>query len=123
LQFYPVGRATRRRKNMPSASDYKQAMQILRSFQGYTKIFFKHSLRMLEGNTSCPAVREAIGILPDGQVAACAWGLNKKSQPTPDFFLGKLPEQKLSDIIKQAKERPEFQEEVNYCRVLACLRK
>ena len=41
----------------------------------------------------------------------------------PNFFLGKLPEQKLSDIIKEAKEKPEFQEEVNYCRVLASLRK
>ena len=121
LRFYPVGRGRIRQKTIPSSSDYKETMQFLRSFRGSTKIFFQHSLRMLEAKIICPAVREAIGILPDGQVTACAWGIDRKAQPLPEFYLGKLPEQRLSEIIQEAKTKPEFQEEASYCRILASL--
>ena len=121
LRFYPIGRGGIRQKSIPSASDYKETMQFLRSFRGSTKIFFQHSLKMLEEKIVCPAVREAIGILPDGQVTACAWGIDRKTQPFPEFFLGKLPEQRLSEIIQTAKAKPKFQPEVNYCRVIASL--
>jgi len=119
LRFYSVGRAGRTATQIPEQEEYFKAMDMLRAFNGYTKVFFQHSLRMLEGNGACPAVNKALGILPDGRVMVCAWAVNSQSQPIdPSFVLGKMPEQKLSDIIRSARERVEFQTPARACRVI-----
>jgi MoaA/NifB/PqqE/SkfB family radical SAM enzyme len=87
LRFYPVGRAAKLRKLTPSNSEYIQTMEFLRSLRGFTKIFFQHSLRILEGSLKCPAVIDSIGILPDGQVTACAWAIDEECYPFKGFRL------------------------------------
>ena len=49
LRFYPVGRATKLAELTPSNQEYLKAMRFLRGLHGFTKIFFQHSLRILEG--------------------------------------------------------------------------
>lgn len=121
LRFYPVGRAKQFLHLVPSRNDYLKAMDLLRTFQGSTKIFFQHSLKMLEGCGICPAVHKAIGILPDGSVTACAWALNAQAQPISFFRIGKMPEQKIVDILKLAQKRTEYQHNVHESRIITWL--
>ncbi|KKQ54772.1 MAG: Radical SAM domain protein [Parcubacteria group bacterium GW2011_GWA2_38_13] len=124
LRFYAVGKAKHLSRLVPSREDYLNTMALLRSFRGPTKIFFQHSLRMLEGNGVCPAVHKSLGILPDGSVSACAWAINTQVQPISEhFMLGKVPEHKIRDIITAAKKRIEFQIEAHESRIITWLDK
>ena len=124
LRFYPVGRAKRFSRLVSSKEDYLKTMALLRTFRGPTKIFFQHSLRMLEGDGVCPAVHKAFGILPDGNVSACAWAINVQAQPIDDCFrLGKMPEQKIGDILKAAQKRAEYRHDAHESRIITWLGK
>lgn len=118
LRFYPVGRASRYAHLIPSREDYLKTMTFLRTFKGRTKIFLQHSLRMLEGDGVCPAaVHESLGILPDGSVSA--WAIDLRAQPISDNFrLGKMPEQKIDDIVQAAKRRPEYRRDAHESRII-----
>ncbi len=124
LRFYPVGRGKTFLKDMPTNDDYREVMDFVDNFQGFTKVIFQHSLRLLRGEGKCPAVWKSIGILPNGKVTACAWAINEQMNPINGlFYLGKLPEENLEEIIRRAREKPEFKKEAKYCRTLNFLKK
>lgn len=119
LRFYPVGRASKIAKLTPSNIEYLNAMKFLRGLHGFTQIFFQHSLRMLENLSKCPAVSDSIGILPDGQVTACAWAIDNNCRPLEKFRLGKLPEDDLDEIIDNARKILEYSKKTKFCRTIA----
>lgn len=123
LRFYPVGRASKLVELTPSNSKYLKTMKFLRGLRGFTKIFFQHSLRILEGTIKCPAVADSIGILPDGQVIACAWAIDESCRPFEGFCLGKLPEDDLDEILEMAVKIPDYSERTKFCRTIAYIRK
>jgi len=123
LRFYPVGRAAKLAEITPSNLEYLRTMKFLRRLHGVTKIFFQHSLRILEGSQKCPAVTDSIGILPDGQVIACAWALDNNCSPFEGFPLGKLPEDDLDEILDRAQKMPKYCEIVKFCRTIAYVEK
>ncbi|HUT96001.1 MAG TPA: radical SAM protein [Candidatus Paceibacterota bacterium] len=123
LRFYPVGRATKLAELTPSNQEYLKAMRFLRGLHGFTKIFFQHSLRILEGIIKCPAVVDSIGILPDGQVIACAWAIDENCRPFKGFRLGKLPEDDLDEILKKAVKISDYPERTKFCRTIAHIQK
>jgi len=119
LRFYLVGRAAKLAEIVPSNLEYLKTMKFLRGLRGFTKIFFQHSLRILEGTIKCPAVVNSIGILPDGQVTACAWAIDENCCPFKGFHLGKLPEDDLSEILERAVKIPDYSERTKFCRTIA----
>lgn len=122
LRFYSVGKAKRFSRLTLSKDDYLKTMALLRTFRGPTKIFFQHSLRILEEDGVCPAVNQSLGIFPDGSVSACAWAINVQAQPINEYFmLGKMPKQKIRDIIEAAGKRSEFQQETRESRIITWL--
>jgi len=123
LRFYPVGRGIKLAELTPSNSEYLKTMKFLRGLHGFTKIFFQHSLRILEGAIKCPAVVDSIGILPDGTVTACAWAIDDNCRPYPEFRLGKLPEDDLDEILENALKIPEYCKRTNFCRAIAHVQK
>jgi MoaA/NifB/PqqE/SkfB family radical SAM enzyme len=123
LRFYPVGRAAKFAELTPSNSEYLKAMEFLRGLHGFTKIFFQHSLRILEGIVKCPAAVDSIGILPDGQVIVCAWAIDKNCEPFKGFRLGKLPEDNLDEILENTWRLLEYSERTKFCRTIACIQK
>jgi len=123
LRFYPVGRAAKLVEITPSNSEYLNAMNFLRGLRGFTRIFFQHSLRILEGSIKCPAVINSIGIFPDGQVTACAWAIDENCCPFREFRLGKLPEDDLDEILDKARKIPEYSERTRFCRTIAYVEK
>ena len=57
-------------------------------------------------STECRCVKHSIGILPNGIVTSCFWGLDDKRKPlNPRFKLGKIPEESLSDILTNDRAR------------------
>lgn len=52
-------------------------------------------------DSSCRCVKKSIGILPDGKVSSCFWGLDATgSIANSKFYLGNLLEQPLSKILE-----------------------
>ncbi|MBU4284940.1 radical SAM protein [Patescibacteria group bacterium] len=123
LRFYPVGRATKLAELTLSSSEYLMAMKFLRGLHGFTKIFFQHSLKILEGTIKCPAVVDSIGILPDGTITACAWAIDGNCRPFQGFCLGKLPEDDLDEILERAVKIPDYSERTKFCRTIAHIQK
>jgi len=123
LRFYPVGRAAKLAELTPSNSEYLRTMEFLRRLHGFTKIFFQHSLRILEGSLKCSAVIDSLGILPDGQVTACAWAIDDNCSPFQGFRFGKLPEDDLDEIVEKARKMPEYCERVKFCRTISDIEK
>jgi MoaA/NifB/PqqE/SkfB family radical SAM enzyme len=123
LRFYPVGKAVKLVKITPSNSEYLKAMKFLRGLRGFTKVFFPHSLRVLEGTVKCPAVIDSIGILPDGQVTACPWAIDENCYPFKEFRLGKLPEDDLDEILDKARKTSEYSAKTKFCRTIAYVEK
>jgi len=119
LRFYPVGRAFELIDIIPSNEEYLKIMSFLKSLRGFTRVFFQHSLKILEGNSRCSAGTDSIGILPNGEVITCAWALNRNCFPFKGFHLGKLPEENLDVILDRIKLNSEFSKIVNFCRTLA----
>lgn len=119
LRFYPVGRAIDFVDITPSSEDYLKTISFLKNLRGFTRVFFQHSLKILEGDLKCPAVVDSIGILPNGEVIACAWALDKNCFPFRGFYLGKLPEENLDIILDKAKSSSEFSKIVKFCRTIA----
>lgn len=53
-----------------------------------------------KSSRECRCVKRSIGILPNGMVTSCFWGLNSKRQPlNPRFVLGWIPGEYLEDIL------------------------
>lgn len=123
LMFYPVGRATALATLVPSDKEYLNVLKFLRGLRGFTKVLFQHSFKVLEGKMKCPAVVNSIGILPDGQVTACAWAINNNCFPFPGFRVGKLPEDDLDEIVEKARQIPEYCKRVTFCRTIAYTKK
>ncbi len=123
LRFYPVGRGANFIEFVPPNSDYLKTMEFLRGLHGFTKIFFQHSLRILEGNLRCSAGIDSIGILPDGQITACAWAIDNNCCPFKDFYLGKLPEDDLDEVLDRVREFSGYSKRTSFCRTIACIEK
>lgn len=117
LKYYPVGRGLAYKQLALTDEKYLKTMSFLRSLDGFTHIFFQHSLRVIEGISKCHATINSIGILPDGQATACAWALKDDGSPFEKFKIGKLPEEKLDDILKRSHTNLGFNKQKNFCRI------
>lgn len=54
--------------------------------------------------SQCRCVKKSIGILPDGTVTSCFWGIDQQRVPLfPQFVLGNTPQESLVDIINNDK--------------------
>ena len=124
LRYYLAGKGNSLEKELYMSDErLLEVMSFLESLNGYTKIAFQHSLRILKGEYKCHAGDKAIGILPDGTVVACGWALDAQSRPLPGFELGKLPEDDFVAILKRAQDECGFGKRVDYCRALRSLGK
>jgi len=123
LRFYPVGRGLKLSDLHINDKEILDLLNFLDSLRGgYTKIVFQHSLKMLRGEYQCDAVVESVGILPNGIVTACGWGLDGNSNPLPGFYLGRLPEDNLDFIFEKAKKNMGYNKKQSYCRILNYLK-
>lgn len=102
LRYSPVGRISKSSNAEVSNQRFLEIVSFLRTLKGYTRVVIQHSLKILEGKWECAAGLDSIGILPDGEITACAWALDSNCKPLDGFSLGKLPEDNLNDIFMKA---------------------
>lgn len=121
LKYIPVGRGMDFRKIIPTDEQYLSAMKFLRNLNGFTHISFQHSLRVIEGKSKCHAAINSFGILPNGDIAACAWALDRNGRIFDGFQIGKLPEENLDVILGRAHNKLGFNRQTNYCRTSLCV--
>ncbi|NMB48227.1 radical SAM protein [Candidatus Kuenenbacteria bacterium] len=117
LKFYPVGRGISMDNLVQPKERYLEAMQFLSKLNGYTQVIFQHSMCILKSEYACHAAMETVGVLPDGNVSACAWALNGQCSPMSSFSIGKLPEESFDDILKRARQEMGYHERLPFCRI------
>ena len=122
LRFYPVGRGVKLSNLNLAEKELIEIMDFLDLLNGSTEIALQHSLRILRGEYQCHAAVKSIGILPDGTISACGWGLDENSRPLPCFELGKLPKDSLDNTLKKAREKMGYEERMGYCRIMKYLK-
>lgn len=123
LQLYPVGRAADKWSDTIDVEQQQSFINFLKTLRGSTEVKFQHSFKGIFENIICPSIKGSIGILPDGNVVACPWGLNSNGEPIDEnFVLGKIPEQKIADIL--ASERAiNWRKNGNVCKTFDFLKK
>ena len=123
MQLYPVGRAADKWSDTIDVEQQQSFINFLKTLRGSTEVKFQHSFKGIFENIICPSIKGSIGILPDGNVVACPWGLNSNGEPIDEnFVLGKIPEQKIADIL--ASERAiNWRKNGNVCKTFDFLKK
>jgi MoaA/NifB/PqqE/SkfB family radical SAM enzyme len=125
LRYYQVGRATEIYAIAPTKERFNNSIEYIQKLiqEGIINISFQHSIEnKLNGNIKCNTLDRSIGILPNGTVTACAWGLGYNNSPINDNFnLGIMPKQKLSKILKSEKaltwQKRKFRDGKHICQV------
>ncbi|MCX6803504.1 MAG: radical SAM protein [Candidatus Diapherotrites archaeon] len=109
LRFRPVGRGAKFKFLEPSENEYKAVLEYCLKLgkEGSVKVTLHHTFYDLMGiekkDRACKIGNKLI-ILADGTVLSCGWAFNSLGRPLNDeFALGKLPEDKLKDILNSVK--------------------
>lgn len=131
LRYYQVGRATDIYALVPDETKLLSAIQYINKLiqENVIDISFQHSLEnKINGIVKCNALSRSIGILADGVVTACAWGLGYNGSPIDEkFILGYMPKQELKSILSSEKaiqwNHSKFKNGKPVCQVEECIEK
>jgi len=106
LKFFPSGRGEDYRRLELSDSENKKVVNfirmlgILRQLPGKPKINIHYLMPGSEKNSECRCVRKSVGILPDGRITACFWGLSKEGKFIDDkFYIGNVCTEGMDTIL------------------------
>lgn len=112
IKFFPVGRGCNHPEKAISDEEwlwYQENLErTVRLQKSKTPQLDYHYLmpNHAKHSTECRCVKKSIGILPNGVVSSCFWALDGKRQPlNPRFLLGKVPEERLCDILENDKAK------------------
>jgi len=112
LKFYPSGRGADFPQLALSDDENKRVVSYVRSMDMFRGDFAKPQLDihyLMPGtpkNTECRCVRKSVGILPDGTVTACFWGLSKGNRLSESqFYLGDARVETMQAILNGEKAR------------------
>ena len=130
MRLFPVGRGKDRSDQVPSPSEYLQAIKHLRKLEGpgRPKVRLQCALRHLEasgGPNPCNAVTASFGIAPDGTLLRSAWAIDRRGKPLdPSWVLGNVAHTPLREIletppVREMRERAD--ENHGHCKVFAFL--
>lgn len=122
LRFFPSGRGRNYVHLTPTNDEYKDVVAIIKDItkNGNTKVSFQYLLPDHPRHTlECRAVKKSIGILPDGKVVACFWGISSGMKIEDAlFYLGDLKKQSLDEILSGTKANY-WREGNYYCKYFA----
>jgi MoaA/NifB/PqqE/SkfB family radical SAM enzyme len=123
LKFFPSGRGEGMELE-PSEEDCRKMVQDIREMERSRisthkpKIDFHYLMpgSDKEGAGLCRCVRKSIGILPDGTVTACFWGLKRGGTISNDRFnLGNVEKTGMPEILKGNNARYWEERNMNRC--------
>jgi len=106
LKFFPSGRGEDHGWLELSDSENKRIVDFIRildasrQLPGKPKINIHYLMPGSEKNSECRCVRKSVGILPDGRVTACFWGLSKEGGFLNNkFYLGNICTEEMDTIL------------------------
>jgi MoaA/NifB/PqqE/SkfB family radical SAM enzyme len=106
LKFFPSGRGVSSPELELSDDDCREivarimAMDAANSSARKPKIDIHYLMPGSEKSNACRCVKRSIGILPDGRVTSCFWGLDMAGGFLDDrFYLGNLREESIGKIL------------------------
>jgi MoaA/NifB/PqqE/SkfB family radical SAM enzyme len=112
LKFFPSGRGVLYPELELSDEDCRKIVERIRSMDTENpsarkpKIDFHYLMPGAEKPCACRCVKHSIGILPDGRVTSCFWGLDKKGRFINDkFYLGNLLQETIEKILSGPRAR------------------
>ena len=114
MRLFPVGRGADVKAKVPTADQYRQAVQVLRRLEREVsrgpRVKLQCALRRLEGATNgpnpCDAFTESFGLTANGTLLGSPWAVNRVGEPLhEDWVLGNLVRQPLSEILASERVR------------------
>jgi MoaA/NifB/PqqE/SkfB family radical SAM enzyme len=114
MRLFPVGRGSDVKGKVPTSEQYRRAVRVLRQlehdFPGGPRVKLQCALRHLEGNAAesnpCDAFTESFGLTANGTLLGSPWAVNRVGEPIhPDWVLGNLVSQSLSEILESDRLR------------------
>jgi len=106
LKFFPSGRGCDYTKLMLSDDECKRVVRFICSMDKFhfstvkPKIDIHYLMPGSSKSPECRCVRKSVGILPDGKVTACFWGLSKDGMLSENrFYLGNICTESMEDIL------------------------
>ena len=125
LPYYQVGRALDMYALAPTESKMNSCISYINNLKESSKvnISFQHSLEnKINKCVKCNALSRSVGILPNGTVVSCSWGLKQGCVPINDkFILGHMPNNKFYDILNSEKSilwnKNKFKNNIQVCQL------
>jgi MoaA/NifB/PqqE/SkfB family radical SAM enzyme len=113
MRLFPVGRGELRKHQIPTRSDYLEALGRLRALEselGGPSIQLQCALRYLDPRPGqvnpCNAARESFGLMADGTLLGSPWAINQHGRPIDDYWvLGNLASESMVEILDKEKVR------------------
>ena len=107
LRFFPSGRGQNYKEAEMNNEDYLQYVNLVKHIENVSTESFKPEIDfhyLIPGHPKhtgiCRCVKKSIGILPNGDVTACFWALDKTTHITDSkYYLGNVCEQSLWEIL------------------------
>jgi MoaA/NifB/PqqE/SkfB family radical SAM enzyme len=106
LKFFPSGRGVAYPELELSDEDCRsivsriKAMDAANPSESKPAIDFHYLMPGSEKPSACRCVKRSIGILPDGRVTSCFWGLDRAGKFLDDkFYLGNLVNENLGELL------------------------
>jgi MoaA/NifB/PqqE/SkfB family radical SAM enzyme len=103
-RYFPTGRGSNFPQLELSESENRNLVNYAKILCGISeepKLDIHYLLPGTEKDTSCRCVKKSIGILPNGDVTACFWGLSNASAINNNhYFLGNIVETPLNVILE-----------------------
>jgi len=106
LKFFPSGRGEDHTRLALSDAEnsrvvgYVRTMDMSNQSPNKPKVNIHYLMPGSEKSSECRCVRKSVGILPDGRVTACFWGLSKKGEFTDNrFYLGNASTEGMNTIL------------------------
>jgi MoaA/NifB/PqqE/SkfB family radical SAM enzyme len=106
LKFFPSGRGRHYPELEPSDSECREIVALVHDLDaanpdsGKPKCDIHYLMPGTEKERGCRCVKKSVGILPDGRVTACFWGLDTRGSLKNDkFLLGNITRQSFDEIL------------------------
>lgn len=132
MRLFAVGRGVFDPSVLPSANQYRRAIEALRAMEaeyGLPVLKLQCALKHFEspaaGSNPCDLVRESFGLMADGTLLASPWAVGGEGGPLHEaFVLGNLARTPLAEILESERVR-EYErrqdENFGHCKIQAFL--
>lgn len=103
IRYFPAGRGEKFPQLELTESENKELVQYIQNIckaSGIPALDIHYLLPGTTKSSECRCVKKSIGILPDGSVTSCFWGLNTDGNIRDSiYYLGNILEEPLSSIL------------------------